>query len=130
MPIRVIIERLKMVHWMWWAVWLASVALLGLVMVTHPSAEVRDLAESFRPSHLLLPVHIILHRGIAEAAGYTLCISVVLAGIAVSRPHEAHAVLALAIGLARLFFAFHTMFYSRMMTEWMRVTVRERAATP
>lgn len=115
---------------MWWAVWLASVALLGLVIAKHPSAEVRDLAESFRPSHLLLPIYIVLHRGIAEAAGYTLFISIVLAGIAVSRPREAHAVLPLAVGLALLFFAFHTLFYSHMMTEWMRVTVRERASTP
>jgi len=115
---------------MWWAVWLASVALLGLVIVTHPSAEVRDLAESFRRPYLLLPVHISLHRDIAEAAGYTLCISIILAAIAVSRPSEAHSLIPLAIGLALLFFAFHTLFYSQMMTEWMRVTVRERASNP
>lgn len=130
MNIRAIIDRLKAVHWMLWAVWLASVALLAFVMVTHPSAEVRELAESFRPSYWLMPVHIILHRGIAEAAGYTLLISIVLAGIAVSRPHEACSLISLAVGLALLFFAFHTLFYSRMMTEWMRITVRERASSP
>ncbi|MFN0080864.1 MAG: hypothetical protein ACKVY0_30720 [Prosthecobacter sp.] len=130
MHIRAIIERLKVVHWMWWAVWLTSVALLGLVIAKHPSAEVRNLAESFRPEYLVMPVHIILHRGIAEAAGWTLFISIILAGIAVSRPREAHVVLPLAVGLAVLFFAFHTLFYSHMMTEWMRVTVRERTSTP
>ena len=130
MKIRVLIERFKVIHWIWWAVWLTSVALLALVMITHPSEEVRALAESFRPSHSLLPVHIIVHRGIAEVAGYTLFISVVLAGVALSRPHEAHSVLALAIGLALVFFGFHTLFYSRMMSAWMRVTVRERAVTP
>lgn len=115
---------------MWWAVWLASVALLGLVIAKHPSAEVRELAESFRPSHLLMPIYIVLHRGIAEAAGYTLVISIVLAAVAVSRPRVAPALIPLAVGLALLFFAFHTTLYSRMMTEWMRVTVRERASTP
>jgi hypothetical protein len=130
MHIRAIIERLKVVHWMWWAVWLASVALLGLVIVKHPSSEIRALAESFRPSYLVLPLHIVVHRGLAEMGGYTLSISIILAGVAVFRPHEARALIPLAVGLALLFFAYHTLFYSHMMTEWMRVTARERPSTP
>jgi hypothetical protein len=130
MHIRATIQRLKVIHWTWWAVWLASVALLGLVIAKHPSAEVKDLAASFRPAYILMPIHIIIHRGLAEAAGFTLCISIGLAGIALFRPHQARALIPLAIGLALLFFAFHTLFYSRMMTEWMRATVRERVSPP
>ncbi len=130
MHIRAIIDRLKVVHWIWWAVWLASVALLGLVIVRHPSSEVRDLAESFRPSYLVLPLHIVVHRGLAEMAGYTLSVSIILAGAAVFRPHQARGLIPLAVGLALLFFAYHTLFYSHMMTEWMRVPVRERASNP
>lgn len=35
-----------------------------------------------------MPVHNILHRGIAEETGYTLSIFIVLAAVATSRPHE------------------------------------------
>ena len=115
---------------MWWAIWLASVALLGLVMAKHPSAEVRELAESFRHPDFVLPAPIILHRGMAKTAGYTLVISIVLAAAAFCRPHEANVLIPLAVGLALLFFAFHTLFYSQTTTEWMRGVVRKHAATP
>lgn len=96
-------ERFKAIHWMGWAVWLASVVLLGFLIAKHPSAELKVLAESFRPAELLLPVHIILHRGLAQGAGYTLGISMVLAVVSVCRPREAPFLIPLAIGLALLF---------------------------
>ena len=125
---RAIFERLKVLPWMWWAVWLLSVALLGLLILTHHTEEVRVLAESFRPEVMLMPIHILQHRGLASMAGNTLIISFVLAGIAVIRPSTAPIVIPAAVGIALLFFAFSTFFYSKSKTEWMRATVRQRAS--
>lgn len=130
MPNDAIIERFKVIHWMWWAVWLVGVTLLGFLIAAHPSAELKVLAESFRPEVLPLPVHIILHRGLAQAAAYTLCVSIALAVVAVYRPREAPLLIPLAVGLALIFFAFHTLFYAHTMTQWMKAVLHERAANP
>ncbi|MBK8036500.1 MAG: hypothetical protein IPK22_05100 [Verrucomicrobiaceae bacterium] len=130
MHLQAITERFKVIHWMWWAVWLVSVALLGFLIATHPSVELKVLAESFRPDVLPLPVHIILHRGLADMAGYTFCVSTVLVIVAVFRPREAPYLVPLAVGLALLFFAFHTLSYSQTLTQWMRATAHTRTATP
>ncbi len=125
-------ERLKAIHWMWWAVWMFSVTWLGAVIVHHPTEEVKVLAEQLRPFTFngLLPVHVLLHRDLAKAASWTLCLSVALAAGAVCRPAKAQVLVPLAVGLAFLFFAFHTLFYSYMATAWMRATVHERAPAP
>jgi uncharacterized membrane protein HdeD (DUF308 family) len=51
-----------------------------------------------------------------------LGIGLLLGLISILRPQEGKVLLPLAVGLALLFFAYHTFFYSHMMTEWMRAT--------
>jgi len=115
-----IVDRLRVTPWSWWVMWLLSVLLLALLVMKHPAAELRELAEHFRPIHLLLPVHIVVHRGLGTLTSYVLGIGLFLGLISILRPQEGKVLLPLAVGLALLFFAYHTFFYSHMMTEWMR----------
>lgn len=130
--LKLLTERLKEVHWMWWMIWLASVLLLGLVIIRHPTREMHELAPPFRSTTIngLLPVHIILHRGLGKMAGYTLAISVVLVVAGLSRPQTVRLGIQLAVGLVLLFFALYTMCYSRLMTQRIRADARQLEAGP
>lgn len=116
------IERLQQVHGALWSLWLLSLGLLVFTITSHPTHEVTLLAENFRPSYHLLPIHIIIHRGLANMGTYAFLLSLVLSVPALIRPREGVPWLSAAIGISLLYFAFHTFFYSQMMTEWMRAT--------
>ncbi|CAN5884666.1 hypothetical protein BH11VER1_BH11VER1_05830 [soil metagenome] len=126
MPNRLLcaLAGMKTTHWLTWLVLFGCIAFLSLIIFRHPTDEVTRLAESFRPDYGLLPVHIILHRGLARMAGYALAVVIILTLIAITKPHVARIVVPLAIGLSVLFFAYHTFFYARFMTDWMRYMVQ------
>lgn len=123
-------ERMRAVHWILWVVWFISLVLLGLVIARHHTTKVTEMAEAFRYSWGLLPIHIVIHRNLAEGAGYTMLFSVLLAIAAIERPANAPILLPLAIGLTLIFFAIHMLLYSQLMTLWMESEISRRHTIP
>ena len=115
-----ILDRFRNTGWSWWALWLLCLLLLGSLVLKHPTGELRELAEHLRPRYSLLPLHIVIHRGLGTSAAYVLGFCFVLGLMSILRPQQGRILLPIAVGLVLLFFAYHTFWYSHMMTGWMR----------
>jgi hypothetical protein len=100
---------IKATHWSWWALWLGSMALLGLTIVNHQGAGMSDLAESFRPQHFPLDGESVMLKGMTKVAACGALVSFVMVFTAVTRPEEASKAMAAAVGVILLYFAIHTL---------------------
>ena len=111
-----------------WFVWLSGVALLGLLIWTHPTSELRELAEYHRRPPMLLPIPIILHRDFSKIALFVMVTSFVLGCISLARPAYARILIPLAIGLTLFFLTLYTWTISQWMTEWMKASASNPSA--
>ncbi len=114
-------------HWTLWALWLLATAAVARLGAGQPSSEIRFLTEHFRQNDLL-PLPVVMHRGLPATAFVAAAVLVVLGGVAFGFRSWARFMLALAIAGAVVFLAAHAFLFAELSTDLMRSAVEASAA--
>src|SRR5438876_6122560 len=123
-----IISRIRMVHVAWWALWLFSMALVGLTVLNHAGLDhainFRETADTLRYPWGLIPIDILFLRDLREIAGFMALFSLGFVCIAVMWPAKGAYFMALAVGVILLFFSMCTAVFILLSGRLMHSAVR------
>jgi hypothetical protein len=106
-------NRVKMIHWTWWALWLASLVMVGLMVLNYPRFIDQEMVESFRYPWGLMPVELLPLRYMGRYAGEVTTVSLmfVVFALYLSNKGAASFFMALAVGVIMVFFWMNSLLY-------------------